>query len=48
MFRLNNENATTLVLVTHDVAIASRCGRRLSLESGRLVADERVGEPLGA
>jgi putative ABC transport system ATP-binding protein len=42
MFRLNAEHATTLVLVTHDVAIASRCERRLSLASGRLVADERV------
>jgi putative ABC transport system ATP-binding protein len=42
MFRLNHEHATTLVLVTHDIAVASRCGRRLSLDSGRLVADELV------
>jgi putative ABC transport system ATP-binding protein len=48
MFRLNQERATTLVLVTHDVAIASRCSRRLSLASGRLVADERVAEPVPA
>jgi putative ABC transport system ATP-binding protein len=48
MFRLNHEHATTLVLVTHDVAIASRCGRRLSLASGRLVADERVTDPVPA
>ena len=40
MFRLNHEHGTTLVLVTHDNALASRCGRRLSLSSGRLVADE--------
>ena len=40
MFRLNHEHGTTLVLVTHDSALASRCGRRLSLSSGRLVADE--------
>jgi len=40
MFRLNHEHGTTLVLVTHDTALASRCGRRLSLSSGRLVADE--------
>ena len=40
MFRLNHEHGTTLVLVTHDIALASRCGRRLSLSSGRLVADE--------
>jgi putative ABC transport system ATP-binding protein len=43
MFRLNREHATTLVLVTHDVSLASRCARRLSLAGGRLVADERTG-----
>ena len=48
MFRLNREHATTLVLVTHDVAIAGRCARRLSLASGRLVADERVDGALPA
>ncbi len=42
MFRLNRENGTTLLLVTHDVALASRCERRLSLASGRLVADLRT------
>ena len=42
MFRLNREHGTTLVLVTHDVALAGRCGRRLSLSQGRLVGDERV------
>ncbi len=40
MFRLNREHGTTLVLVTHDVALAGRCGRRLSLAGGRLVGDE--------
>jgi len=42
MFRLNREHGTTLVLVTHDLALAARCGRRLSLASGRLVADDRL------
>jgi putative ABC transport system ATP-binding protein len=41
MFRLNRENGTTLLLVTHDVDIASRCARRLSLAAGKLVGDER-------
>ena len=45
MFRLNQEHGTTLVLVTHDAALAARCTRRLSLEAGRLVAD--VAEPVG-
>jgi len=40
MFRLNREHGTTLVLVTHDNALASRCSRRISLASGKLVADE--------
>jgi ABC-type lipoprotein export system ATPase subunit len=39
MFRLNRERGTTLLLVTHDTALASRCGRRLSLAGGRLVED---------
>jgi putative ABC transport system ATP-binding protein len=44
MFRLNREHGTTLVLVTHDVGLATRCARRLSLEGGRLVGDERRAE----
>jgi putative ABC transport system ATP-binding protein len=40
MFRLNRERGTTLVLVTHDAHLASRCTRRLALEAGRLVGDE--------
>jgi putative ABC transport system ATP-binding protein len=43
MFALNRERGTTLVLVTHDEALARRCGRRLRLAGGRLVADERNG-----
>ncbi len=38
LFELNRERATTLVLVTHDEALAARCGRRLYLDAGRLVA----------
>ena len=36
MFTLNREQGTTLVLVTHDHALAARCGRRLQIEAGRL------------
>jgi putative ABC transport system ATP-binding protein len=37
MFELNREAGTTLVLVTHDPAIASRCERQLKIAAGRLV-----------
>ena len=37
MFEMNREAGTTLVLVTHDRAIAARCDRQLRLEAGRVV-----------
>ncbi len=36
MFDLNTELGTTLVLVTHDGAIAQRCTRRITIEAGRI------------
>ncbi len=36
LFELNRENGTTLVLVTHDAELATRCSRRLLLQAGRL------------
>jgi putative ABC transport system ATP-binding protein len=39
LFALNADAGTTLVLVTHDEHLASRCTRLLRLDSGRLVAD---------
>lgn len=41
MFDLNRSSATTLLLVTHDRALAGRCERELVLDSGRLVTDTR-------
>ena len=38
MFELNREAGTTLVLVTHDTAIAQRCERQLHIEAGALLA----------
>ncbi|MBW8469821.1 MAG: ABC transporter ATP-binding protein [Thiobacillus sp.] len=37
MFELNREQGTTLVLVTHDRAIAQRCERRITIEAGQVV-----------
>ncbi len=37
MFELNREQGTTLVLVTHDRALAQQCERTLTIEAGRLV-----------
>jgi putative ABC transport system ATP-binding protein len=36
MFDMNAEAGTTLILVTHDEALAQRCGRTLRLSNGRL------------
>jgi len=40
LFELNRNSSTTLVLVTHDEALASRCDRVISLDAGHLESDE--------
>ena len=51
LFELNRRNATTLVLVTHDLALARRCRRVYRLDGGRLhavaplVDGEQAGDP---
>lgn len=37
LFELNQANHSTLILVTHDQALADRCYRQLHLQGGRLV-----------
>ena len=39
LFEMNRQHDTTLVLVTHDEALAARCMRRVELDAGRLSAD---------
>ena len=36
MFRLKRERGATLVLVTHDMALAARCDRMVRIRSGRI------------
>ncbi|MCQ0030802.1 ABC transporter ATP-binding protein [Burkholderia glumae] len=39
MFELNRAQGATLVLVTHDAALARRCDATVTLDGGRIVAD---------
>ena len=41
LLELNRREQTTLVLVTHDPALAARVNRRIQLMDGRIVSDER-------
>ena len=38
---LNRQEGTTLVLVTHDPAVAAHASRTLTIRDGSLVSDER-------
>jgi putative ABC transport system ATP-binding protein len=42
MFAGQRERGTTLVLVTHDAALAQRCGRVVRLRSGRIEEPART------
>jgi putative ABC transport system ATP-binding protein len=42
IFGINRERNTTLVLVTHNLELARRCGRILRLKGGAVVSDERT------
>lgn len=40
LFTLNREQGITLVVVTHDEELASRCDRRVYLRDGRIVDEQ--------
>jgi putative ABC transport system ATP-binding protein len=42
LFELNRERGTTLVLVTHDEALAAHCDRHIRLEAGRSIDGQGV------
>jgi len=41
--KLNAEQGTTIIMVTHDSQVASRAGRMLSLNDGKLLKKEKKG-----
>ncbi len=42
LFDLNRENGTTLIIVTHDLELATKTQRRIRLKNGEIVEDSRV------
>ena len=44
LFQLNREHGTTLILVTHDLTLAARCGRRLNIDAGVVTTEEQQQE----
>ena len=47
LFDLAARAGTTLLLVTHNPALAARCRRRIALADGRIVEDRTADRPLG-
>ncbi len=39
LFALHRQSGTTLILVTHDMGLAKRCGRIIRMSDGRIVED---------
>jgi len=44
LFELNRERGTTLILVTHDLSLAARCGRRLTIDAGVVTDEDHRGD----
>ncbi|MFZ5610203.1 MAG: ABC transporter ATP-binding protein [Pseudomonadota bacterium] len=42
LFALHAARTTTLVLITHDVALAERCARIVEMRDGRILADRKA------
>lgn len=40
MFGVHERNGTTLVLVTHEMRLADKCARRISIADGKIAADD--------
>ncbi|MFZ3493794.1 ABC transporter ATP-binding protein [Streptomyces sp. 5.8] len=48
LLRTLNADGTTVVVITHDRALASSFPRRVGIQDGRIEFDERLPEPAGA
>ncbi len=48
LFDLRASHGTTLLLITHDPALASRCGRQLRIADGRVADDGQLAAPAPA
>lgn len=44
IFELNREAGTTLILVTHDLELASRTQRIIRIRGGKIISDEKTAE----
>ena len=42
LFERQRETGATLLVITHDAALAERCGRVLEMQDGRIVSDRRA------
>lgn len=39
-----NEEGKTVIIVTHDMDIASQTNRKIVISDGKIISDEKVGE----
>ena len=44
LFSLNKKAGSTLIVVTHDDELASRCDRQITIKDGRIIADSKPVE----
>ena len=44
MFDLNREEGTTLIIVTHDMELASKTSRIIKLKGGKIISDEKTNK----